>query len=32
VHPDLPLRHPIERGNEVGMLLKLLGRKPRKTS
>ena len=29
---DLPLRHPIERENEVGVLLKLLGRKavPRK--
>ncbi len=24
---DLPLRHPIERANEVGVLLKLLGRK-----
>ena len=24
---DLPLRHPIERENEVGVLLKLLGRK-----
>ena len=24
---DLPLRHPIERENEIGVLLKLLGRK-----
>ena len=24
---DLPLRHPIEKANEVGVLLKLLGRK-----
>lgn len=29
VHPDLPLRHPVERENEVGSLLGLLGRKQR---
>ena len=27
VHPELPLRHPVERENEVGVLLKLIGRK-----
>lgn len=31
IHPDLPLRHPLERESEVGMLLNLLGRKPRKS-
>jgi hypothetical protein len=29
VHPELPLRHPMDRGNQVGALLKLLNRKPR---
>jgi DNA-binding Lrp family transcriptional regulator len=28
VRLDLPLRHPIERENQVGVLLKLLGAKP----
>lgn len=31
VHPDLPLRHPLERESEVGTLLSILGRKPRKS-
>lgn len=30
VHPGLPLRHPLERESEVGTLLSILGRKPRK--
>ncbi len=29
VHPELPLRHPVERENQVGVLLKLLGKKQR---
>jgi len=28
VHPDLPLRHPIERDHQVGELLGLLGLRP----
>lgn len=31
VHPDLPLRHPLERESEVGTLLQILGRKPRES-
>jgi hypothetical protein len=31
VHPDLPLRHPLEQGSEVGTLLVILGGKRRKT-
>jgi predicted transcriptional regulator len=29
IHPELPLRHPMDRENQVGVLLKLLNRKPR---
>ena len=28
IRPDLPMRHPAERENDVGALLKLLSRKP----
>jgi predicted DNA-binding transcriptional regulator len=31
VHPDLPLRHPLERESQVGTLLGILRRKGRKT-